>query len=123
MKFNQGIPREELINEMILADIGICFIPTIKTYTVASPTKTIEYAVMGLPVLGNHLTDYDEYLSKNDSFLCDMDEMSIHKRINEILSLSREEITHRGLNLRAKVIARRSYATLSKKLFSFLYDL
>lgn len=120
MSFHGGISRTELIEQMMQADIGVCFTPPIKTYTVASPTKTVEYAVMGLPILGNHLRDYDEYLTEDNAFLCNMDSKSIHAKISQILALSKNDIEKKGQNLQKETIKYRSYTALSKGLFSFL---
>lgn len=122
IRCHPGLPREELFREIATADVGVCFFPHTKTYIGASPTKTVEYAALGLGVLVNPMPDYETILDGGCAFICNFDTEAIKKEIRKIFHEDRESLRKRGQQLHQRVLAARDYRMLSSRLVRFIRE-
>jgi hypothetical protein len=120
IRFCGSLPRSELFERIIHADVGICFFPHTKTYITASPTKTVEYGALGLSVLVNRMPEYDRLLDNQCAFICDFNREAIHRQVESILSMDRTAVARRAGRLQARVFEQRNYTTMAAELFQFL---
>lgn len=120
IRFHGPLPRSELFEKIIGADVGICFFPHTKTYITASPTKTVEYGALGLNVLVNRMPEYDRLLDHRCAFICDFTREAIHRQVESILSMDRAAVARRAQRLQARVFEQRNYKTMAAGLFQFL---
>lgn len=115
-----AIPRTELLKRMRGYDVGLALIPNDPLYDVASPTKTMEYYAMGLPVLMSPLAEHTRFFDEHSGFFCLLDKTSIMEAIARLCRTPRTELAQMGEAGQKKVINERSYSCLASELFRFL---
>ncbi len=118
-----AVPRDELFRLTGGYDVGIGLLPDNDLYRVSSPTKTFEYAALGLPALINPLPDYREVFDDQAAFYCDFTPEAIGKKAAELLVTPREVLVERGARGRAAVLKKRSYQELAAGLLAFMQHL
>lgn len=118
-----AVPRDELFRRMGGYDLGIGLLPDNDLYRVSSPTKTFEYAALGLPALINPLPDYREVFDDQAAFYCDFTPEAIRRKTAELLALPREDLARRGARGKAAVADKRNYQNLAGGLLAFLQGL
>lgn len=115
-----AIPRAELLERMRGYDVGLALIPNDPLYDVASPTKTMEYYAMGLPVLMSPLAEHTRFFDENSGFFCLLDKVSIMAAIARLCRTPRTVLARMGEVGRKKVIDERSYSYLASEVLRFL---
>ena len=120
VRIHGAVSRRELLYRMADYDLGIALIPANPLYDVASPTKTMEYYAMGLPVLMTPLPEHLALFDRDSGFFCPLSKEGIITQLLTIQSLDREVLIQMGLRGRQTVLAKRSYEVLAKDLHSFL---
>ncbi|MEJ5211143.1 MAG: glycosyltransferase [Burkholderiales bacterium] len=118
IQFHAALPRTELLARMNDYDFGLSLIPPTPLYEVSSPTKTLEYFAMGLPAVMTPLPEHLSLFGDISVLFCPLDRGAI---ANTLLRLSEmqgaKELRHHG---REKVLAERSYVSLTKQLLDWL---
>lgn len=84
--FVSKIPRENIWDELISADVGLCLIPPDEHYIEASPTKLTEYMGIGIAVLANYgICLQEEFVEKSGAgVLCEWNLDAIVESLNHI---------------------------------------
>jgi glycosyltransferase involved in cell wall biosynthesis len=116
-------PRAELFSVIESADVGIGLIPDNRLYRVGSPTKTLEYAALGLLPLVNHHPDYAELFDEASAEFCAFEAHAIAEAARRLSALPVTELAARGARARAMVCERRDYRRLAAGLAGFLDQL
>ena len=88
LEFVEKIPRDKIWDELMIADVGISFIPPDEHYVEASPTKLTECMGVGLAVVASYGIDLqEEFVQKSGGgVLCQWDEDAITDCIINICS-------------------------------------
>jgi hypothetical protein len=123
IRFRGGLDRADLFKAIREADVGVCFFPHTKTFITASPTKTLEYAALGMTLLVNEMPEYADLFDEQCAYVCDFDEDSIGRALEEILTARRETLRAKGRECQRRVRQRRNYDILAEGLFDFLLGL
>lgn len=118
-----GRARAELFAALTAADVGIGLIPDTRLYRVGSPTKTLEYAALGLVPLLNPLPDYLELFDARSAVFCAFETGAIRETINRLASLPEPELSALGARAREVIRERRDYRQLAANLARFLEQL
>jgi glycosyltransferase involved in cell wall biosynthesis len=116
-------PRAELFAAIAGADVGIGLIPDNRLYRVGSPTKTLEYAALGMLPLVNHHPEYDELFDQHSAEFCAFKADAIADAIRRLAVLPVTELAARGARARTVVRECRDYRRLAAGLVRFLDQL
>jgi hypothetical protein len=116
-------PRAELFSAIQNADVGIGLIPDSRLYRVGSPTKTLEYAALGLLPLVNPHPDYAELFDEHSAEFCAFEAHAIAESARRLSAIPVTELAARGARARARVCERRDYRRLAAGLAGFLEQL
>lgn len=118
-----AIPRRELFRRLLDYDVGIAFIPDDELYRVASPTKTFEYAALGLAILLNPLPEHTRILNEDSALYGHFDHDGIDACLDRLFSTPRLQLHEMGQKARISVLQKRSYPVLADELAAFLQSL
>lgn len=116
----KAIPRVELLERMRGYDVGLALIPNDPLYDVASPTKTMEYYAMGLPVLMSPLAEHTHFFDEHSGFFCPLEKTSIMETVARLCRTPRAVLVQMAETGRKKVLSERSYSHLASGLLGFL---
>jgi len=118
------IPYSELPGYLRVADIGLSNIPLYPFYLISTPTKTIEYLSLGIPVVANkEIYDQEEILAKSGGgFAVKYDENEFADSIIWLLRHP-EEAKGMGKKGREWIKKNRTYELLAEKLEKRYYEL
>lgn len=117
----KGMSRKELLNLLQDYHIGLGLIPPSKLYIASLPTKTIEYAALGVIPLINFLPEYQRMFDRESAFFCDFEEESIKQAIHSILQKKPEELCAMSQCVRQKA-SQKTYTQIAKNFCEFLRD-
>ncbi len=115
-----ALPRRTLFQRLQDYDVGIALIPDDALYRVASPTKTFEYAALGLAVLLNPLPEHVAVLAEDDAIYCSFDSAGLNAGLDRLFATPRPLLRAMGQRARVAVLEKRSYPALAAELASFL---
>ncbi len=115
-----ALPRRALFERLQDYDVGIALIPDDALYRVASPTKTFEYAALGLAVLLNPLPEHVAVLDSDDAIYCSFDSAGLASGLDRLFATPRPSLQAMGRRARAAVLEKRSYPALATELAAFL---
>ena len=120
IQFKGYLPREKLFDEIKYADLGVCFIPHIRTYIASSPTKTFEYGAMGMALIGNYMPGYNDLFNEKSGFFCDFDPDQITAKVEEVLSCTKADLKEMGKRAYQQVRENCCYDSQADALLEFL---
>jgi glycosyltransferase involved in cell wall biosynthesis len=63
------LPREEALRRMADADVGVVTFPEHFVFRISSPTKTVEYMALGIPVVAGNNPDGEELVQQSGAGL------------------------------------------------------
>lgn len=107
------LPREQAWAIARQCQLGLSAIPRGPVYDVSSPTKTIEYLALGLPVLVNDIPDQLALVSQTGAGLCaPMDPDAFAEAVVSIRRNHRE-LAERAAAARTWLLAHRGYDLLA----------
>ncbi|RLA71422.1 MAG: hypothetical protein DRG09_00160 [Epsilonproteobacteria bacterium] len=109
--------KEALIDLIAKADIGVALLPDIPIYNASTPVKVFDYYSSAVPCLmtraehiGTIFTDCD------DAWFCDFTQDDISKKLEHLLSLSKDEVAKVGEHGQQRLLETRNYETIAKKI-------
>ncbi len=118
-----ALPRPALLEVLRSADIGLGYVPPVRTFIGSSPTKTLEYAALGLTVMANPLPDYEDWLDPTAAVFTAFEPAAIRSGLDLILATSRDVLAARGAAAARCVREKRTYRILAERLAGFLLTL
>lgn len=118
-----GRPRADLFEVMRHADVGVGLIPDTRLFRVSSPTKTLEYAALGLVPLLSPLPDYLELFDDRSAVFCEFGTGAIRDAVHRLAAMGRRELGDLGARACDVVRERRDYRRLAAELARFLRQL
>lgn len=117
------LPMQEAWNYVRRSDVGLSIIPPGPLYDVSSPTKTIEYMALGVPVVANDIPDQARVLNESGGGICvGYDHVAAADAVCRILedSTLASRMRERGPQY---VKQHRSYAALAEQVAAKFYDI
>lgn len=120
IRLHAAIPRDNLFDRLAAYDVGIGFVPDNELYHVSSPSKTVEYAAVGMAPLINDLPDYRSLFDHESAFFCPFKQDAIRDKVRELTTCDRDHLAAVGARAREVVQRHRDYRVLARQLASFL---
>lgn len=122
--YHGNCPNDEIVEAELNATLLVNPRPTDGEYTKYSfPSKTLEYMVSGTPALSSRLEgipkEYDNYIF----FFNENTQVSLGKKMREILDLSPEELAQRGEAARNFALEEKNNVVQSAKIIEFCQTL
>lgn len=117
------LPRADLFVALLDYDAGLSAIPDERLFRVSSPTKSMEYAALGLVPIVTPVPEHLEVFDQGSAVFCTMDRRSISGAIERLAVMPPEDRARMASRARARVMQLRSYRTLAANLSKFLQSL
>ena len=109
--------KKQLIEYISKADVGICVLPDIPLFSTSTPIKIMDYYSSAIPCLmTNNANNYTLFTDNHDAWFCKFDKNSIKNRLEDIISLSKEEIAEIGKKGQTRLLEIRNYKKIASKL-------
>lgn len=109
--------KDELLDLIALADIGIALLPDIDLFNSSTPVKVMDYYASAIPCIMSKNENNESIFSDNsNAWLCDFDKESIKSKLEEIINLSKEEVTLVGEEGQKRLLDIRNYERIANDL-------
>lgn len=109
--------KEELLDIIAHADIGLALLPDIPIYNTSTPVKTLDYYASAVPCLmseGPHLSAL--FTEGKEAWFSTFESDNIAEKIEALLLLSKEEVAEVGLQGQERLLEVKNYRTIAKNL-------
>jgi len=109
--------KEELLNLISKADVGLASLPDIVLFNSSTPMKVLDYYTSTVPCLMTK-NENNESIFEDDksAWMCEFDTDSIKDKIEKIISLSKEEVAQVGINGQSRLLDIRNYKRIADDL-------
>jgi glycosyltransferase involved in cell wall biosynthesis len=109
--------RKELLNLIALADVGLSPLPDISLFNSSTPMKVLDYYSSAVPcIMSDNENNASIFEDNNSAWFTAFDKESIQKKLEYIISLSKDEVTQVGLNGQKRLLAVRNYERIAADL-------
>ena len=109
--------KDELIDLISKADVGLASLPNIMLFNSSTPMKVLDYYTSAVPCLMTK-NENNESIFEDDvsAWMSDFDTSSIKQKIEKIISLSKDEVAEVGENGQKRLLAIRNYERIANDL-------
>ena len=109
--------KGELLELIAKADVGLASLPDIVLFNSSTPMKVLDYYSSSIPCLMTKNENNESLFEDNTSaWMCEFDKNAIKDKIEEIISLSKEEVAAVGRKGQNKLLAVRNYKRIADDL-------
>ena len=109
--------KKELLNLIAKADIGLSLLPDIPLFNTSTPVKIMDYYSSAVPCIMSKNENNESIFDDNKTaWLCDFDKDSIKSKLNEIISLSKDDVANVGINGQNRLLDIRNYERIANDL-------
>jgi len=109
--------KEELLELIAKADIGLASLPNTVLFNSSTPMKVLDYYSSAVPCLMTKNENNESIFTDNTSaWMCEFDKNSIKDKIEEILELSKEEVAEVGIKGQNKLLDIRNFKRIADDL-------
>lgn len=109
--------KEELLDLISKADVGLANLPSTVLFNSSTPMKVLDYYSSAVPCLMTK-NENNESIFEHDTqaWMCDFDKNAIKDKIEEIISLTKEEVAQVGIEGQKKLLDIRNYKRIADDL-------
>jgi glycosyltransferase involved in cell wall biosynthesis len=116
--------REELLELIALADIGVALLPNIPIYNTSIPIKILDYYSSAVPCIMTNTTHSNIIFTNNhDAWFCKFTADNISTTLQDIILLTKEDITKVGTKGQLRLLGIRNYKTIAQTIAQKLESL
>ncbi len=109
--------KDELLDLIAKADIGIALLPNTPIYNTSTPVKILDYYSSTIPSIMTDTAHASKIFTNDlDAWFCDFTKDDIAKKLEYILTLSKDEVAQIGLKGQERLLDIRNYETLAKNI-------
>ena len=109
--------REDLLNLIALADVGLSVLPDIALFNSSTPIKILDYYSSAVPcIMSNNENNSSIFEDNNSAWFCDFKEEAIRQKLEHIINLSKDDIAIVGVNGQKRLLAVRNYERIAADL-------
>ena len=109
--------RNELLELIAKADVGLSPLPDIALFNSSTPMKVLDYYSSAVPcIMSNNANNASIFEDNVSAWFTAFDKESIEKKLEYIISLSKDEVTQVGLNGQKRLLAVRNYERIAADL-------
>ena len=109
--------RDELLDLIAKADIGVALLPDYPVYNTSTPVKIFDYYSSAIPcIMTNSGHTNRIFTDCNDAWFCKFEQNDIKEKLEYIISLSKESIAEIGNKGQKRLLDIRNYENTAKDL-------
>ena len=109
--------RNELLELIALADVGLSPLPDIALFNSSTPMKVLDYYSSAVPcIMSDNENNASIFGDNTSAWFTKFDKDSIQKKLEYIISLSKDEIKEVGINGQKRLLAVRNYERIAADL-------
>ena len=117
VEIHNATTKDELLNLIAKADIGVSVLPNIALFNTSTPVKILDYYSSAIPcIMTNTANNNTLFTDDYDAWFCKFTKDSIQEKIEYIVGLSKEEVAQVGLKGQNRLLEIRNYKTVASKL-------
>ncbi|MEN8728155.1 MAG: glycosyltransferase [Sulfurovum sp.] len=107
--------RDELLDLIAKADIGVALLPDYPVYNTSTPVKIFDYYSSAIPcIMTNSGHTNKIFTDCNDAWFCKFEQNDIKEKLEYIISLSKESIAEIGIKGQQRLLDIRNYEKSAK---------
>jgi glycosyltransferase involved in cell wall biosynthesis len=115
--------KTQLQAQIASADIGVALLPNVPIYNSSLPVKIFDYYTSGVPCLMTRSAYTNAIFEDNaNAWFSDFEVDAIAKRIEALISMSKEEVSEVGAKGQAYLLEKRNYETIAKEIATALEE-
>ena len=107
--------KEELLDLIAKADIGVALLPDYPIYNTSTPIKIFDYYTSAVPCImtsAEHTSTI--FTDRSDAWFCNFESDAIKEKLEYILSLSKEEIAEVGTKGQQRLLEIKNYEKIAE---------
>lgn len=109
--------RDELLDLIAKADIGVALLPDYPVYNTSTPVKIFDYYSSAIPSIMTHSVHTNKiFTDRHDAWFCKFEQNDIKEKLEYIISLSKESITEVGIKGQKRLLDIRNHEKTAKDL-------
>ena len=109
--------KEDLLNLIAKADVGLSVLPDIALFNSSTPVKILDYYSSAVPcIMSNNENNASIFEDNISAWFCNFTEESIREKIEQIIKLSKDEVALIGINGQNRLLAVRNYERIAADL-------
>ena len=109
--------RNELLELIAKADVGLSPLPDIALFNSSTPMKVLDYYSSAVPcIMSDNENNASIFGDNTSAWFTKFDKDSIQKKLEYIISLSKDEIREVGINGQKRLLAVRNYERIAADL-------
>lgn len=109
--------KEELLDLIAKADIGVSILPEIPLFNTSTPVKIMDYYSSAIPcIMTNNANNNTLFTDDFDAWFCKFDKDSIKDKIEYIVNLSKDDVTQVGIRGQQRLLEIRNYKKIAATL-------
>lgn len=116
INFKGYIEHKKIIKKISEYDIGIFLLPENKLYSVASPTKVMEYYQAGIPTVMSDIKECRDLFYPDKGFIMNFDNLNFDPVFNTDL----KKLNKMGIEGQQVLLKKRNYKNIAKELYEFI---
>lgn len=109
--------KDDLLDLIAKADIGVALLPDIPIYNTSTPVKIFNYYSSAIPCFMTHSEHTSTIFTDSiDAWFCDFTQSDITRKIEYLLSLTKEEVAKVGIKGQERLLEVKNYETIAKNI-------
>ena len=109
--------KQELLEVIAKADIGLAALPNIELFNSSTPMKILDYYSSAIPcVMTNNENNRSIFTDNKSGWLCEFTENDIKEKLEYIINLSKDEVTQVGESGQKRLLDVRNYERIAADL-------
>ena len=117
IKIYNAKTKDDLLDLIAKADIGVALLPDIPIYNSSTPVKIFNYYSSAVPCLMTNSSHTNTIFTDcTDAWFCDFTQSDITKKIEYLLTLSKEEVAEIGVQGQKRLLDVKNYETIAKNI-------
>jgi glycosyltransferase involved in cell wall biosynthesis len=109
--------RNDLLDLIAKADIGLAVLPNIALFNSSTPMKVLDYYSSAIPcIMSNNENNASIFEDNISAWFTDFDKESIKNKLEYIISLSKDEVTKVGIQGQNRLLSVRNYERIAADL-------
>ena len=109
--------RDELLDLIAKADIGVALLPDYPVYNTAIPVKIFDYYSSAIPCIMTYSGHNNKvFTDSHDAWFCKFEQNDIKEKLEYILSLSKDSIADVGIKGQKRLLDIRNYEKIAADL-------
>jgi len=107
--------KDELLDLIAKADIGVALLPDFPIYSTSTPVKIFDYYTSAIPcIMTNAKHTNTVFTDRHDAWFCEFDQDAIQEKLEYIISLSKDTITEVGIKGQQRLLDIKNYEKIAE---------